>query len=150
MTHILELQERVESRVQALTRYPEHQATVYAIENVVESVLPLHCLSIHTSRRFIESVCEVEAIDVPDVVSARIGNAIASASAERYEIALSRRVSTLTLLHELAHCLTPKAGHTEPWRTKFVQLVRAHLSVDHASLLYHLYKRNGLDCQWQS
>lgn len=150
MTHILELQERVEARAQALTRYPEHQASVYAIENVVESALPLHCFSIHTSRQFVERVCEAEAVDVPNIVSARISNAIASASAERYEIVLSRRVSALTLLHELAHCLTPNAGHTEPWRTKFVQLVRAHLSVDHASLLYHLYQRNGLDCQWQS
>lgn len=150
MTHILELQERVEARAQALSRYPEHQARVYAVENVVETVLPLHCLSIHSSRRFIESVCEVEAVDIPDVVSARISNAVASASAERYVITLSRRVSTLTLLHELAHCLTPNAGHTEEWRTKFIQLVRAHLSVDHASLLYHLYNRNGLDCQWQS
>jgi hypothetical protein len=150
MTHIIELHERVEARAQALTRYPDHQRLVYAVENVVETVLPLHCQGIHTSRRFIERVCDEEYIDVPNIVSGRISNAIASASAERYEIVLGGRVNVLTLLHELAHCLTPNAGHTEPWRTKFVQLVRNHLSIDHASLLYHLYNRHNLDCQWQS
>ncbi len=149
MTHIIEYVETAKAGAKAYKRMPEHQALVYSAESLVSQAFPLPLLTFEESQAFIESVCDIEDIDAPSVVrpeymSARV---LACASDIGYFIALKRRVSTLTLCHELAHCLT-KDGHGEQWRTKFIHLARTHVSVEHGALLYALYTRLNLPAKW--
>lgn len=151
MNHIIEYVEDARARAQALShRMPIHQALVYAVEHIVERALPLHRYGIAESRRFIEQVCEVEDIETPAVLVAEYisNNCQATANATEYRIALKGKQTHLTLLHELAHLIAKGAGHTEPWRTVFVRLVRTHISVEHAGLLHSLYARLDLASDW--
>lgn len=149
MTHIIEYVESAKAGAKAYKRMPEHQALVYSAESLVSQAFPLPLLTLDESRAFIESVCDIEDIDAPSVerpeyMSARV---LACASDLGYFIALKRPVSTLTLCHELAHCLT-NDGHGEQWRTKFVHLARTHVSVEHGALLHALYTRLNLPAKW--
>lgn len=149
MSHILEYVETVKAGVKAYGRMPEHQALVYSTENLVECAFPLPRLTINDARDFIESVCDLEDIDAPRVETPLYLNKRFSACASKkdYFIAVNGAVSTLTLCHELAHCLTDD-GHGEEWRTKFVHLARTHVSVEHGALLYALYTRLNLPAKW--
>jgi putative metallohydrolase (TIGR04338 family) len=60
------------------------------------------------------------------------------AHATRYEIALNQPkegMSEETLLHEVAHCLTPGAHHRYPWQQCYTQLVAQYLTPELAFLL---------------
>ncbi len=149
MSHILEYVEQAKAGVKLYGRMPEHQALVYSAEVLVASEFPSPRLNLDEARAFIEYVCDIEDIDAPRVerpvyLSSRFS---ACASRNDYFIAVNGDVTTLTLCHELAHCLTSD-GHGEEWRTVFVRLARTHVSVEHGALLYALYNRLNLPVKW--
>ena len=150
MTHILEYVETAKAGAKAYKRMPEHQALVYSAESLVSQAFPLPLLSLDEARVFIEYVCDIEDIDSPRVERPEYLNKrfLACASKSGYYIAVNGRASTLTLCHELAHCLTDD-GHGEEWRTKFIHLVRTHVSVEHGALLHALYTRLNLPAKWK-
>lgn len=149
MTHIIDYVDNAKAGAKAYKGMPEHQALVYSAEALVEQAFPANRLSLDEARAFIESVCDLEDIDVPSVVRPEYLNKRFSACASKkdYFIAVNGRVTTLTLCHELAHCLTDD-GHGEEWRTKFIHLARTHVSVEHGALLYALYTRLNLPAEW--
>jgi hypothetical protein len=149
MTHIIEYVETTKAGAKAYKGMPEHQALVYSAESLVSQALPLPLLTFDESRAFIEYICDIEDIDSPRVERPEYLNKrfIACASKSKYLIALNGKVSTLTLCHELAHCLTDN-GHGEEWRTKFIHLARTHVSIEHGALLYALYTRLNLPAKW--
>lgn len=149
MTHILEYVETAKAGAKAYKRMPEHQALVYSAEYLVSQAFPTKRLSLNEARAFIEYVCDIEDIDVPSVERPEYLNKRFNACASKtgYFIAINGRATTLTLCHELAHCLTSD-GHGEEWRTKFVHLARTHVSVEHGALLHALYTRLNLPAKW--
>ena len=149
MSHILEYVEQARAGVKAYGRMPEHQALVYSAEVLVASAFPSPRLNLDEARAFIEYVCDIEDIDAPSVERPEYLSKRFSACASRkdYFIAVKGDVTTLTLCHELAHCLTDD-GHGEQWRTVFVRLARTHVSVEHGALLYALYSRLDLPVKW--
>lgn len=150
MNHILSYVEDVRAGVKAYGRMPEHQALVYSTERLVSRAFPSPLLGLGEARAFIEHVCDLEDIDVPRVENPAYLNKrfVACASEKDYFIAVKGDVTTLTLCHELAHCLTTD-GHGEQWRTKFVHLARTHVSVQHGALIHALYTRLNLPADWK-
>lgn len=149
--HISEYLTEARVRASAYCRQvPEHQALVYAVEDIVAKTYPMPCIDIHTARRVVEAVCLAEDVNVPTVHSVRhIGNNfLACASQEKYFIALQGKQTRLTLLHELAHCLSAERGHGEEWRSTFVHLVRNHIGVEQAGFLASLYRQVNLPTKW--
>lgn len=150
MSHITEYQDKVRRYVPLFKSMPVHQATVYAIETVVESALPLSEIGLDSARRFIEEVSMEVDIDMPEVVRKSVRSFEACASHNAYTIVLSRSTcTTLTLCHELAHLMCGAGeGHHEQWRSTFVRLARRFISVEHGALLHNLYNKHDLPCEW--
>jgi len=130
---------------------PLEQALVYAVENTVEQVMPSRVLtSLDDARQWVDRVCEIECWDTPEVQRIRSTKWAGVASHEWNVIGLSARATVLTLAHELAHVTCGAHGHGEVWRDRFVEIVRDHVSVQHASLLHTLYSRMQLEIgQWR-
>ena len=127
------------------------QALVYAVESVVDYVMPSRVLtSLNDARSWLDAVCEAEGWDTPEVQRIRSNTASGVACGEWNVIGLTTRATLLTLAHELAHIACRAKGHGELWRDQFVQIVRQHVSVQHASLLHTLYNRFNLESgQWR-
>jgi len=132
-------------------KMPEHQATVYAIENVVERYLPSQVIATKDAFAWLDRVCETEGWDTPMVDRIRSTKWAGVADATHNVIGISGSSTTvLTLAHELAHIVCGERGHNECWRNAFVNIVRDHISVQHASLLHTLYERFQLQSgQWR-
>lgn len=132
-------------------RMPTHQATVYAIEHVVERVLPSRRIARRHAQAWLDAVCEAEGWDTPSVEPIRSTKWQGVASREQNAIGIAGAETTvLTLAHELAHIVCGEDGHDECWRHAFVNIVREHVSVEHASLLHTLYARFQLQAgQWR-
>lgn len=144
--------EEVESLVSARRdKMPRHQATVYAIEQVVERHLPSQVVARRHAQAWLDAVCAVECWDTPTVESIRTKRWAGVASAELNVIGISTAQTTAVVLaHELAHIVCGEHGHDECWRHAFVQIVRDHVSIEHASLLHTLYGRFNLEAgQWR-
>ena len=68
--------------------------------------------------------------------ASRGGSVVAHAT--RWEIALNDSYegrNELTLMHELAHCLTPGDGHGRRWKETFLTLAREYISPEISWLL---------------
>lgn len=130
---------------------PREQSLVYAVEHVVERVMPSRALtSLTDARSWLDAVCEAEGWDTPELQRIRSTKWSGVASAEWNVIGLTANATTLTLAHELAHVTCRAHGHGEVWRDQFVHIVREHVSVQHASLLHTLYNRCNLQTgQWR-
>ena len=132
-------------------KMPEHQATVYAIEREVAYHLPSQVIATKDAFAWLDRVCETEGWDTPMVDRIRSTKWAGVANAEGNVIGISGSSTTvLTLAHELAHIVCGERGHNECWRHAFVNIVRDHISVQHASLLHTLYERFQLQSgQWR-
>lgn len=151
--HISELLTSVEKTTANYgSQYPNHQKLVYAIESVVDRVLPSPTVDLWGARSFIENLCADLEVDVPTITREKIkDNHVACAMHGRYHIVLGQSVvSTLTLCHELSHLLVEAGvGHHKPWRDKFVDTARHAVSIEHGALLCTLYNRSDLTTDWK-
>ena len=131
---------------------PREQALVYSVERVVESVLPTQVISRRDSVKWLDAVCDLEDWDTPSVCSIRTRRWAGVASRDKHAIGIARAETTvLVLAHELAHLVCENDGHGIEWRSAFVNIVRKHISVHHASLLHALYNRVQLPTtQWET
>lgn len=133
-------------------RMPQEQALVYSVERVVESVLPSQVVARRHAYEWLDRICDIEGWDTPSVEAIRSQRWAGVACQESHAIGISNaKTSALLLCHELAHIVSGTSGHGEEWRTSFIGIVRRHVSVQHASLLYTLYQRVGLTVgEWES
>lgn len=131
-------------------RMPEHQRITYAVEQVVEEVLPLPVWGEEHLTDILHDICLLEDVDAP-MLEQWVGSRgfTASANRSRYTIHVGGPVSTMTLCHELAHCLAGE-GHDDEWRERYVGLVRRHVGVEHAALLCKLFTMCGLKTKWSN
>jgi len=143
--------ERVRDIAPAYHKCSTEQATCYAVEHVVGTVLPVQRLTFTEAVDLIEDIALDHEIDVPHVERIH-GNARAEgvASNRKYAIGLKGTTDRLIVCHEFAH-IVAGFGHDDLWRDEFVALVRRYVSVQHASLLHTLYVRSGLPVsRWQA
>lgn len=130
-------------------RYPgctAEQALVYSCEDTLETALPSRTLDADGVGHFLRIVCEAEDLDAPVVSRGRRRRSIASADLDMHEMCIDRStVSTLTVLHELAHLTCGVDSHGVLFRDELVRLCRAHVGVEHAALLHRLYAGCGLE-----
>jgi hypothetical protein len=130
-------------------RGTREQSLVYAIEHLVERELPTRRLTFDEACSLIEDLAIDEDIDAPTVERIRSTKWAGVACHKRNVIGLQSTSTVLTVVHEFAH-IVAGFGHDDLWRSKFVELVRRWVSVDHASLLHTLYVRTGLSVDdWQ-
>lgn len=126
------------------------QSVVYAIERLVEREVPTRRLSFDEACALIEDIALEEDVEVPTVERIRSTQWAGVACHKRNVIGLQSSVTALVVVHEFAH-IVAGFGHDDLWRSKFVDLTRQHVSVQHASLLHHLYNRAGLSVDhWQA
>lgn len=150
MSHVSEYVASVKSTARCFQRMPEYQALVYAVEAVVQQVLPSATVDLDGARDFIDSICADLDIDTPGVTVQALRGFSACASHERNSIILSKKLTTtMVLCHELAHLICGSdEGHHDEWRSTFVRLARRFISVEHGALLHTLYNRCDLSCAW--
>lgn len=130
-------------------RMPDHQRNTYAAESLVERALPLVKHDVMTNRRFIYDICVEEDFDFPEVIEWEVEGFDASASRKNYRIVLGGPATSMTACHELAHCVVDEPGHGPVWRAMYVHLVRKHVSIEHAALLWALFNRVDLPVDWK-
>ena len=150
--NIHEYVERVrESVARRSPRMPEHQAVVYAVEHIVEDVMPSQIIATRDAQAWLDAVCDAHCWSTPTVERIRSTKWAGVASRSQNAIGISGTTTTaLTLCHELAHIVCGEDGHNDCWRHAFVNIVREHVSVQHASLLHTLYNRLNLESgQWR-
>lgn len=141
------MQEYVDRVIKMTQRFPKcttEQALCYSVEHVVEGLLPTQALTFDQAVDLVDDISLDEDIDTPVVERIRSDAKFAGvASHQHHVIGLKSQTNRLIVCHEMAHVLAG-FGHDDLWRGKFVRLVRAHVSVQHASLLHTLYQRVGL------
>lgn len=122
-------------------------AVVYAIEDVVTSILGARAIHRRDIETFVHEVCSLSDINSPNVVvtpsSSRV---VGAAYTDHHLMCLNRtKSSVLTVLHEIAHFTATNDAHGRHFRDSFVRLVRQHVGVEHASMLHVLYRACDLD-----
>lgn len=122
-------------------------ALVYAVESVVADELGNRPIPRDKVDAFVHDVCSLHNINAPEVrVSPTSSRIVGTASVDEHLLCLSRAKSTVfTVLHEIAHFVAPGDGHNTQFRNAFIRLVRENVSVEHASLLFTLYRSVNLD-----
>lgn len=150
MSHVSEYVDSVQSTARCFKRMPQHQALVYAVESVVQRVLPSATVDLDGARDFIDAICADLDINTPTVVVQALRGFSACASHEKQTIVLSTKsTTTMVLCHELAHLMCGSdEGHHDEWRSTFIRLARRFISVEHGALLHTLYNRCDLPCAW--
>lgn len=152
MTTLEQYADRVRQIAERFPDYePWNSSLTYAAELLAYEILPCRTLSLDEARKWIAAVSATEDIDAPDIERKRtragvLGAACSSAHVVAY---YSATVTQTTLLHELAHLLTPQANHGIEFRTCLVSLTRRHISVEHGSLLHTLYTVCDQTASWQ-
>lgn len=119
------------------------QSLVYAVEHVVEREMPTRVLTFDEARALIEEIAFDEDVDPPTVERIRSNTFDGVASNRLNVIGIKSTTNALIVCHEFAH-IVAGFGHDDLWRSKFVDLVRRYISVQHASLLHTLYLRSSL------
>lgn len=142
----------VSRRISSRSRNVE-DATAYAVEDVVAEVLGARDVGREEAEQFIHDVCSLHDIDSPRlVVVPSSSRTLGFAATDDHLLCLTRsRSSVMTVLHEVAHFVSPDDAHGRRFRDSFIRLVRQHVGVEHASLLCTLYTRAGLETSaWES
>lgn len=122
------------------------QALVYACEDVVEVHLGSREIAFDDAAAWLSTVCDAEGIDEPLVVRGRASRAtLASADIDGHALCIrGSRTTTSTLVHELAHLTCGVGSHRALFLDELVRLTRAHVSVEHASLMHALFGACGM------
>lgn len=142
MTDLDEFADRIREIANGFAGLPSSQITLlYSAEILTEQVLPSRMLTSPQAKLWLQEVCSVEDIDPPSLEWRRPAQGLLGAACpDRHTIALfDSEVSQLTLLHELAHLLSPQDGHGVEFCSRLVALCRQHISVEHGSLLHTLF-----------
>lgn len=103
-------------------------------------------MSVGDAQAWIQAICTIEDLDPPMLARARKSPTTrASADLDGNVICL-RGTSTTgsTIVHEIAHISCRADSHGEIFRDELVRLMRRHISVEHASLLWSLFVSCGL------
>lgn len=144
--------ERARQQRDAYPHCPDEQALVYACEDIVDDVLGSPSLHETDMRSFVFSVCHRENIEPPTLVNGTNAHALASTDVDTWTICIHRRTTTTSvILHELAHLSVGVDSHGVLFRDELVRLARAHVSIEHASLLHTLFRHMALEMSpWQA
>ena len=148
-----ELVAAIRAREVAYSDCPTEQARVYACEDVCEEQMPSRLLDTDGVRAAVERICHVEDIDPPrTIVSARFRRTKGAADVENRTVHLAGPpVPLLVVVHEMAHFTSTSPAHGPDFLHEMVGMTRAHVSLDHASLLHTLYTGAGLAVPpWQA
>lgn len=141
-----ELVAAVRVRESAYSDCPTEQARVYACEDVCEEQMPSRLLDADETCAMVARIAHAEDIDPPrTTVSARFRRTRGAADIENREVRLAGPpVPLLVVVHEMAHFTSTSPAHGPDFLHEMVSMTRAHVSLDHASLLHTLYTGAGL------
>lgn len=133
-------------RASRFSRCSVEQALTYACEDTVDDQLPTRTLDLDVAARVLDTLCHAEDLDPPLLEKGRARRSLASADLEAHAICMHRSSFTmLTLVHEIAHLSSRAESHGVLFRDEMVRLVRAHVGIEHAALLFGLYTGCGLE-----
>lgn len=123
------------------------QSAVYRCEDTVDATMPTRRIDREQLVDLITNICQREDIDTPDVRMQRASTtSLASADLEHHTLCFRGRDTTLlTVLHEIAHLIVGVDSHGVLFRDELVRLVRSHIGVEHAALLYQTMCDSGLE-----
>ena len=152
MTDLDHYVQRAHARRDAYPKCPDEQALVYACEDIVDETLGSPLLCDTDLRDFVFSVCHRENIEPPALMRRNNVHALASTDVDTWTICIYRQTTTTSvILHELAHLSVGINSHGVLFRDELVRLSRAHISVEHASLLHTLFCHVALEMSpWQA
>jgi hypothetical protein len=147
MTALQSFIEAAQLRAGEYKQCTEEQALVYACEDVVEQELGSRDIPSSEAASILEDICHAEDIEVPQIMIARKAQSSSALTYIDENIICIRGTTTTmaTLLHELAHAVVGAESHGVLFRDELARLVRKHISVSYAALLYSVYSGTGLE-----
>ena len=147
MTDIHDLITRARDGASQFPRATEEQALTYSCEQLADTVLGIRTMVQDEIQPWIEKICHIEDMDVPETLFGRNRKSSLGASYvdQHASCFFGRETRQSTVLHALAHLSKRAENHGVLFRDELVRLTRAHLSVDYAALLHSLFVGCGLE-----
>lgn len=141
MNYISDFVHIAQQRANVYKKCSDEQALVYACEDIADEHVGSLSLRSLRAAKWIETVCEKEDIDTPEVhVLPRQHQLRASSLLENNSICIFGTTTHVsTLIHEVAHLMSDGHSHGILFRDEMVRLSRAHISIDYAAMLHALY-----------
>jgi hypothetical protein len=110
-------------------------------EAALEACLPTRVLNLKKAQAWLETIAHAEDIDPPILLKARMSKEYEGLAVyDNHAILVRNSTPTqMTLLHELAHFMG-SSGHGSVFRKNLTELLRRHLSIQHALIFTEALK----------